>query len=119
MFTEPAVLTVGGSAKSLNKTGTNDFGSKYASADTAYRLTINHETTKTRNRHVIRFDFDSLVANPLITGQNIPQSMSVWLAVNTNRGYDSATAKAVVDALVAYLAATSGANVTKLLGGES
>lgn len=119
MFTEPLVLTVGGSAKSLNRTGTNDVGSKYATADTAYRVTINHENTKTRSRHVIRVDFDSLVANPLITGQQVPQSMSVWLAVNTNRGYDTATAKAVVDALVAYLTATSGANVTKLLGGES
>lgn len=119
MFTEPIVLTIGGSAKSLNRTGTSDVGSKYATADTAHRVTINHENTKTRSRHVIRVDFDSLVANPLITGQQISQSMSVWLAVNTNRGYDVATAKSVVDALVAYLAATSGANVTKLLGGES
>jgi len=34
-------------------------------------------------------------------------------------GYTVAEAKAVVDALVAYLTASTGAQVTKLLGGEN
>jgi hypothetical protein len=46
--------------------------------------------------------------------------MSAYLVVNTPKvGYTVAEAKAVVDALVAYLAASSGARVTQLLGGEN
>jgi len=41
------------------------------------------------------------------------------MVVDTPSGYDAATAKAVVDAFTAFLSANTGANVTKLLGGES
>jgi hypothetical protein len=45
--------------------------------------------------------------------------MSGALTVDVPPGYDTATAKAVVDSLLANLSATSGANITKLIGGES
>jgi hypothetical protein len=45
--------------------------------------------------------------------------MSVALTVDVPNGYDAATAKAVVDSLIASLSATSGASITKILGGES
>jgi hypothetical protein len=72
-----------------------------------------------RTRHSIRLQFDSLTANPLVSGQNINQSMSVILSVDTPPGYDVTTSKAVADALLAFLSASSGAAVAKLLGGES
>jgi len=46
--------------------------------------------------------------------------MSSYLVVDTPvNGYTVAEAKAVVDALVAYLTASSGAKVAQLLGGEN
>jgi hypothetical protein len=46
--------------------------------------------------------------------------MSVYLTVDTPvNGYTVAEAKYVVDALVAYLTASTGARVTQLLGGEN
>jgi len=51
---------------------------------------------------------------------NAKFSMSVQLVVDTPTvGYSVAEAKQIVDALTAYLTATSGARTTQLLGGEN
>jgi len=118
MFSEPQTVTVSGSAKALNRTGTSPEGAAYATADRAHRMNIVHSYGR-RTRHTVRFIQDTLVANPLVAGQNVSQSMTVLLTVDTPTGYDVAGAKAVVDGLLANLSATSGANITKLVGGES
>lgn len=118
MFTDPQTLTVSGVAKTLNRTGVSTDGANYATADRALQMSIAHSYGR-RTRHVIKLKSDTLVANPLVAGQNITQSMSVALTVDVPNGYDAATAKAVVDSLIASLSATSGASITKILGGES
>lgn len=46
--------------------------------------------------------------------------MSTYLVVDTPvTGYTVAEAKQIVDALTAYLTASTGARVTQLLGGEN
>jgi hypothetical protein len=46
--------------------------------------------------------------------------MSAYLVVDVPKvGYTVAEAKQIVDGLVAYLTISTGANVTKLLGGEN
>jgi hypothetical protein len=46
--------------------------------------------------------------------------MSAYMVVDVPvTGYTVAEAKQIVDGLVAYLTISTGANVTKLLGGES
>jgi hypothetical protein len=46
--------------------------------------------------------------------------MSVGLTIDTPvAGYTVAEAKQIVDALAAWLSASSGANTTKVLGGEN
>jgi hypothetical protein len=72
-----------------------------------------------RTRHVVRLQKDSLVANPLVSGQNINQSMSVYLTIDTPPGYDVTDAQDVTRAIVNFLYASTGANVAKVLGGES
>lgn len=118
MYSDPQNLTVSGVAKTLNRTGSTATGGEFASADRALQMSVAHQYGR-RTRHVIKLKSDSLVANPLVAGQNVNQSMSVALTVDVPTGYDIATAKAAVDSLLANLSATSGANVTKLLGGES
>lgn len=118
MYSDPMSITVSGNAKSLARTNSTSTGGAFATSDRAYQVTVSHSYGR-RNRHLFRLQFDSLVADPLISGQNIPQSMSAHLVVDTPSGYDTTTAKAVADALLAYLAASSGAAITKLLGGES
>jgi hypothetical protein len=118
MFSDPQSVTVSGSAKTLNRLNSTPNGSEFSTADRAYKASITH-TYGRRHRHTLRLQSDTLVANPLVSGQNINQSMSVYLTVDVPPGYDTATAKAVVDGLIANLSASTGANITKLVGGES
>lgn len=118
MFAEPQVFTISGSAKSLNKLTSNDVGSRYATADRKHRLSISHYYGK-RERHVHRLDIDETTANPLISGNNVISSVSYTLTVDVPRGFDTTLAKAQLDAMLANLSASTGANLTKLVGGES
>lgn len=118
MFSEPQTVTISGSAKTLNRTGTSNDAATYATADRAHVLSIQHTYGK-RTRHSIRLRVDTLDANPLISGQNVRQSASYVLTADLPAGYDTATAKAAVDGLLANLSASTGANITKLVGGES
>lgn len=118
MFSEPQTVTISGSAKSLTRASSMLDGAEFATGDRAHRMSIRHTYGK-RFRHSLRFVVDTLDANPLISGQNVKNSMTVLVIVDTPPGYDTATAKAAVDGLLANLSATSGANVTKLVNGES
>jgi len=72
-----------------------------------------------RNRRSIRLNARKIAADPFNSDLNAEYSMSAYLVVDTPKvGYTVAEAKQVVDALVAYLAASTGAKVTQLLGGE-
>jgi hypothetical protein len=70
---------------------------------------------------MLRLDHSKLVADQLIAGTNVRQNGSVWLATDfpSEGGYTVAEAKQIVDALTAYLTASSGARATQLLGGEN
>lgn len=118
MFTDPMVITINAIAKSLNRTGSGSDSSGYATGDRAFRVTIGH-TYGRRTRRVIKMVHDTLTANPLVTGQYVSGSVSVHLVVDAPSGYDATLLKQDVDGFLAYLTASSGANVGKLLGGES
>lgn len=118
MFADPQSVTVNSVAQSLARTSSSENGGKFAKSDRTYKMEINHQYGR-RQRHLIKLTHDSLVANPLISGQNINQSASVYIVVDLPTGYDTATAKLDVDGFVSFLAASSGSAVTKLLGGES
>jgi hypothetical protein len=61
-----------------------------------------------------------VAADPLATGYNKEYSMSTYLVIDHPPvGFTNTELKYVVDALAAFLTASSGANVTKILGGES
>jgi hypothetical protein len=118
MFADPQTVTVNAIAKSLVRTGTGIDTGSFATSDRAYRLTVSHDY-KRRTRRVAKLQHDSLVASPLISGQNVNQSVAVHMVVDAPAGYDTTLLKQDVDGFVAWLAASSGAAVTKLLGGES
>lgn len=118
MFADPQSVTISGAAKSLAKTTTTDSGSKFATSDRTHRMSVSHQYGK-RQRHQIRLDVDQITANPLLTGSYVQGSESVYLVADFANGFDVATMKAIIDGFLANLSATSGANITKLLGGES
>jgi hypothetical protein len=118
-FSDPQSVTISGSAKSLPRVSSGQDSGKFATADQLTKLTVSHNYGK-RTRHMIRLDDSKIAADPLAAGQNIPVSMSAYLVVDVPlTGYDQTAQKAVVDALTAYLTASTGARVAQLLGGEN
>jgi hypothetical protein len=69
---------------------------------------------------MLRLDHSKIAADPLMASTNVRLTGSVWLATDfPQTGYTVAEAKQIVDALTAYLTASSGARATQLLGGEN
>lgn len=118
-FSDPQSVTIGGTAVSLPRTGSGVLDGVFTSNDGLSVLKVSH-TKGRRNRHVIRLDVAKVAADPFQTSVNARYSMSAQLHVDVPLvGYTVAEQKAVVDALTAYLAASTGARVTQLLGGEN
>lgn len=91
----------------------------FATADGTTNLSVAH-TYGSRTRRVIRVDFKKLVPDTLVPSTNVVRSMSAYVVVDHPiQGFTNAELKVQVDALVAYLTASTGAKVTQLLGGEN
>jgi hypothetical protein len=61
-----------------------------------------------------------VAADPLNAAQNLNYSASMYIVVDVPPvGYSPAEMKQIWDGFLANLAATSGANTVKFLGGES
>lgn len=118
-FADPQSITISGSAISLPRTGSGDNTGAFTKDDANVRMGIKHSYGK-RNSSVLRLDHRKVAADPLIAAQNLNYTMSISIVFNRPPvGYTPAEVKAVWDGLLANLAASSGANTVKLLGGES
>lgn len=118
-FADPQSLTVSGVTESLPRISSGQNSGAFSKADGTLNLTVSHAYGR-RNRRTIRVTQSKVSADALVPSQNVRSSMSCYMVVDTPvNGYTTAEAKAVVDALVAYLAASTGAKVTQLLGGEN
>jgi len=92
---------------------------EFTASDGLTKVTVSHAYGK-RTRRTLRYTTAKIAADPLVSANNIRYSMSAYIVVDTPiTGYTVAEAKAIVDALVAYLTASTGAKVTQLLGGEN
>lgn len=119
MFADPQTVTINAVGQTLARTprGT-DYG-VFTKDDGLIRLTISHSLGK-RNRRLIRLDHAKIAADPLLAGTNVKANMAVHLVIDApETGYSLTEVKQVVDGLTAWLTASTGANVTKVLGSES
>lgn len=118
-FADPQSITVNAVAQSMPRTGSGINSGTFTQDDGTNALFINHQYGK-RTRRAMKFTDSKIAANPFDTTRNEQVSMSVTLVVDVPpQGYTITEAKYVVDGLIAYLTAGSGAKVTQLLGGES
>lgn len=81
MFTDPQTVTVATVPKSLNKTGSGDYASRFESIADGLTLNVTHVKGK-RYRHTIRFDVTKTAADPLLDGVSRQYSMSCYLVVD-------------------------------------
>lgn len=119
-FNDPLSINVTGTAASLPRVSTSGASSTYQSSDQSVKESISHSQDKRKTRRVIRVDLSKIAPDPLISSQNIKYDMSAYLVVQVPvTGFTIAEQKAVVDGLTTQLNASSGALLTKFLGGES
>lgn len=119
MFADPQTVTINAVATSLPRVSTEKDAASYKTADGLVKLSVSHQYGR-RVRHMVRLDQSKIVADPYLTGQNIPASMSAYIVIDVPTvGFSTTEQKYLADALTGYLAASSGAIVTKVLGGEN
>jgi len=119
MYTDPQTVTINSVANTLPRISSGINSGGFSKDDTTVKLDISHQYGK-RNRRLVKLTHSKIAADPLISSTNIRYSMSVNLVVDVpTTGYTVAEAKQIIDALTAWLTASSGANATKLLGGEN
>lgn len=118
-YTDPQSVTINAVAQTLARTSSGVNAGIFRKDDGTVILSFAHSYAK-RTRRTVRIDFTKIAADPLISAQSIRYSMSAYLVIDQPiTGFTVAEAKQIVDALTLYLTTSSGANVTKLLGGES
>lgn len=118
-FADPQSITVNSVAISLPRTGSGINTGTFTSADGNTKLTIANTYAK-RTRRTLRFDLSKIAADPLVSAQNIKYSMSAYLVVDLPvTGFTVAEAKQLIDGMMTYLTASTGAKITQLLGGEA
>jgi hypothetical protein len=121
-FADPQSVTINAVAQSLPRTSSGVESGVFTKDDATVKLSISHQYGKgnnARTRRQLRLDHQKYAPDPLVSAQNVLRSMSVYIVVDVpKQGYTVVEQKQIVDALTAYLTASSGAKVTQLLGGE-
>lgn len=118
-LSDPQSVTISGTAISLPRISSAVNAGVFASNDSTVRELVSHQYGK-RTRHIFRIDHSKIAPDPLISAQNIKHSFSCYVVFDAPvTGYTVAEQKAIYDGFAAQLAASSGALVTKVLGGEN
>jgi len=118
-YADPQTISAIAGVTSLPRTGSGPTNGSFTSADGTVKLDVSHAYGK-RTRRQVRLIQNKVSADPLVPTNSVRNSMTAYVVVDTPvNGFTVAEAKIVVDALVAYLTASSGAKVTQLLGGEN
>lgn len=119
MLSDPQSITINAVAIPLPRTSSTDNAGEFRSADSMVSERVSHQYGK-RNRHLFRVDHSKVAPDPFQSSVNARYSMSTYIVFDVPPvGYTAAEAKQVVDGFIAQLTASSGALITRLLGGES
>lgn len=119
-LSDPQSVTLNSIATSLPRVSVSENASKYQKDDGFVKLTVSHQPTKSKVRHMARLDTIDVAADPLLAGVNREVPFAVYLVIESPTvGLSLATQKDKVNGLLTALTASSGALLTKVLGGES
>lgn len=115
-FTDPAVITYNAVATSLNRINQDNGGSVFyaeSAAGEKMTLTIKHTVPaagEAGESHLIRYDVEEYDVAGLLKRKN-----SAWISARTDGGIQStASLQFTIKALLAYMSASTYANVDKL-----
>jgi len=117
-FSDPEVITLDSVATDFNRTGSGLLVGTFATDDGLTEFSVKHQVGR-RYRRMVRLDQRQYAEDPIVPANNILASASVYLVIDHPMvGYTNAEVKILVDGLVDWLDASSGAKVTQLLQGE-
>jgi len=120
VFADPQSITINAIANSLPRVAQGVNTATYSLADRSIQLLLSHQFTTSRARHTVRLNHKQLTADPYSTGSSFDASMSAYLVIDVPLlGYTQTVQKQVVDGLTLFTTTSTGANITKILGGES
>jgi len=118
-LSDPQSITINAVANTLPRVSVGPNNSVYQKDTGDVKLSVSSTYGK-RTRRAARIDFRKTAADPLFPAQNAPYSLSMTLVADVpTTGYTIAEQKQILDALTGWFTASSGANATKFLGGES
>ena len=118
-FSDPTTVTINAVAADLYEVSSRENGKSYRSADGNVDMQIDHSYGR-RESHRIRLHRKKVSSDPMSPALNKPFDEAITFSVNRDPvGFTVAETKQLCDALFTLLTATSGANTTKLLGGQS
>jgi hypothetical protein len=118
-LSDPQSVTINAVANSLPRTSSGTNSGIFTSNDGLIKETVSHQYGK-RNRHLVRIDHSKISPDPFISAQNNRYSMATYMVFDVPLlGYTVTEQKQVVDGFIAQLNASSGALITKVLGGEN
>lgn len=116
---DPQSVTIGSATTPLPRVSSGQNTAGYMSADSAINLTVSH-TYGRRTRRVVKVTTAKITTDPLITGQNVRVSASAHVVLDVPpSGFTATEQKDLLLALATWLSASTGANATKLVGGEN
>lgn len=120
MYSDPQTITIATVAQVLNRTSSGDNAGAFKKDDRTVQLSSKHAYGNKRIRRTSRLDHSKVVPDPLFPAQNAPVSMSFYIVADVpETGYTVTEQKDVITGFVAWLTASSNANLIKLLNGES
>lgn len=119
MFSDPAVITVGGGVKNLARISTGPSSSTYSNPEGDIVLRVSHQFSKSRTRRMVRLDLTAIRADPL-TSASRRYTHSVYLVVDEPAGGITPRADLVdnIGDLCTWLTENTDAMSTKFAGSE-
>jgi len=117
-YDDPQSVTIAGVTTDLPRISSGENNGVFQNGDATIRLSVSH-LYKNRTRRQLRIDLNK-IAPDVFTSDNVAYNCFAYVVVDAPKtGFTVAEQKELVDGLLAYLRASSGAAVTKLLGGEN
>ncbi|DAD49991.1 TPA_asm: coat protein [ssRNA phage Gerhypos.1_36] len=117
-YSDPQTVTIDSVANSLARTATGANTGAFTLNDGSIQLSVAHTYGK-RTRRTARITHKKIVSDPLLPSTNVPVSMSFYVVADVPvQGYSVDEIQKIITGFTTWMTASSGANITKLLGGE-
>lgn len=116
---DPQSLTIGGTGYTVARMPFSEKGTSLFTDPTGLVDLAILQNKGRRNRSAIRVSRRIEATDPLTAAKSNEQATVYLMVDRPALGFTSADLKAMVDGLAAYVAASSGANLLKVLAGEA